>query len=861
MMHFVWRALAGTLLMLLLAACVTTPPETPTLPRLALAAKLLETGEANRALDAVNHVLEAPEDLAPSTQGAALRLRGEIYFQLQDYARALSDFSSAIELDRDDYLAVHRRWAASLMADPGGKNRKRVEHEIAMYIEAPDSESQRLLVAFLGYTYLWDRDNSSTVLQRLLKQPPDPALDPLLPDLIVDTMLTTRSPSGRLALAREFVHRYLDHVNLPTVLEMVFDQGAEVRSRMSFAAELAPLRSSNLHVRYYAALNTEAAIETGKLTADTISELVAERAKRNVIDCGARATKRTCEFYRDRLLAGIDVLQGESLIDGNQHGSALTVLKRAVATDATNARAWMFLGRAHAGSGEITQARRALLMSLAIDPELNAAMEALTKLSAPIAKDIDTIRASLASENGAPVFSDITSSAGLSHTPGQRVAWGDFNNDGFDDLLVDGRKLFENRNGQEFVDISKSAGLPGNAQATGGLFVDYDNDGNLDVLVTGPVTVLYRNHNGQLTPAFHFNRGPAAQRRTEAASFGDFNGDGFVDLYLANYEKSGVQRSICDQDQLFINRRGEEFEDQGKLLGIETDVGLCGRGVLWSDLNRDGLSDILVANYRLNRNRMLINRKTVLQDVARVSGMQSQHRGHSIAAVSADFDNDGRPDLYITNLAHPRALHYSERSRLLISHGTKERLRYRERTDHGILFSETNADIAVADVDNDGDVDLFVTAIYPHRYSALYLNNGKGYFSNVSWLSGTQVANGWGAAFSDFDNDGDMDLVVASEDGIRLLRNDFSNYNTLAIRISDPACQPQGVGSRVWLKAGSRTQFREIQAGKGTGTQDSQRLAFGLGEYSGELSVLGINSCGQEYRWHGHSSAKEITIP
>ena len=852
------RLLPGVMLALLVAACASAPESAPSLDA---ASRLLDSGQATRALAAVNDILETDGNLSAPARVAGLHLRGEIQFLLQNYTRAEADFSAAIEIDSDDYYAIHRRWASTLMAEPSEQNRRRVASEITAYTKSPDADIQTLLAGYYGYNYLWDRSNSGKMLQRMLLRTADKTMDQLLPDLVLDQMLGSRSRQERLQFARQFVDRFADHVNLPTVLNIIFDDPEKNDAAVSFASELASKQSGNLYIRYYSAMNRQPAIKTGRPSDEVISELVAARNKGDNPPCTDPGVKQTCEFYRDRLFANIDVLHAKQLIGENRYRDALAELDRAIATDDTNARAWMLKGKALAALGKTPQASHALQMALSLNPELKPAMETLSAIAGSGSGNSETVRVKLVKSGEIPFFTDVTSAVGFGNIKAQRVAWGDFNNDGFDDLLLDGKRLFRNAGGKRFIDISKAVDLPDTPKATGGLFVDYDNDGKLDVLVTAPTSILYRNANGVLKPAFYFNKGRHVQRRTEAASFGDFNGDGFVDLYLANYEKGGVQRSICDQDQLFLNIHGKRFADSSKPFGIETDIGLCGRGVVWSDLNNDGRQDVLVANYRLNRNRLLMNQKTTVRDVAQEAGVQSPLTGHTIAAVSADFDGDTRPDIYLTNLAHPRGLHYSERSRLLINQSSIHELRFRERKESGILFAETNADIAAADVDNDGDLDLFVTAVYPRRYSALYLNNGYGHFENVSWMSGTQVANSWGAAFSDFDNDGDLDLVVASADGIHLFRNETTNHNSLAITVNDRSCQRNGIGMKLWLTAGTDTYYREIQAGKGTGTQDTAKVDFGLGRYEGPVMLRTIDTCGNKYLWSGTDKNKKITIP
>ncbi|MDH3693421.1 MAG: CRTAC1 family protein, partial [Gammaproteobacteria bacterium] len=155
---------------------------------------------------------------------------------------------------------------------------------------------------------------------------------------------------------------------------------------------------------------------------------------------------------------------------------------------------------------------------------------------------------------------------------------------------------------------------------------------------------------------------------------------------------------------------------------------------------------------------------------------------------------------------------------------------------------------ALADIDNDGYLDLFITSVYKGRASNLYRNDGDGKFTNISWLSSTQVDNGWGAAFSDMDNDGDMDLAVAHHDGLTLLRNNGNTNNWLQVDVRSKKCNRFGVGSRVEISYDGESQIREVTAGRGTGSQDSLTAHFGLGDYQGPVKIKLEDLCGGKAR-------------
>jgi len=162
----------------------------------------------------------------------------------------------------------------------------------------------------------------------------------------------------------------------------------------------------------------------------------------------------------------------------------------------------------------------------------------------------------------------------------------------------------------------------------------------------------------------------------------------------------------------------------------------------------------------------------------------------------------------------------------------------------GITFEETNADPALADVDNDGDLDLYITSVYKGRNAHLYLNDGNGLFTDVTWKSGTRVQNASGGAFADFNHDGFEDLVVAGKEGMKLFHNNGNQNHWIKVRVMDYKCNRFGIGSLVSIRYGDQQQTREISAGRGAGNQDATELVFGLASYSGPVEINVRSLCG-----------------
>ncbi|MFH1422425.1 MAG: FG-GAP-like repeat-containing protein [Planctomycetota bacterium] len=459
------------------------------------------------------------------------------------------------------------------------------------------------------------------------------------------------------------------------------------------------------------------------------------------------------------------------------------------------------------------------------------------------AKTITGMFSSEIYNSGLLSFTDVSGQAGLSGISGGRVAWGDFNNDGYEDLLVSGCILLLNSAEGIFTNVTQNVGLP--SGSAGGLWGDYDNDGYPDIFAYRhwDPNRLFKNEDGvSLTevtiPAFE-----NCQYPSEAAVWVDIDADSYLDIYIANYE---VDLSEPTPDFLFHNENGADFSDWTQAAGITPETDMCGRGVNCGDFDNDGDVDIFVSNYRLNPDFLWVNDGAGhFTDKAAEKGVAgdpdtSGYYGHTIGSAFGDYDNDGDLDLLCGSLAHPGFIQFSDITKLYRNNGQSGNYRFVDVTSmSGIQYEETHSSVAWADFDNDGYLDFYITSIYEGRMSFLYRNNRNGTFTDVTGITGTAVDGGWGCAWADYDNDGDLDLVTSSSSGIHLFKNNCDARNWVKVELEGVTTNKLAFGTRVKVERlpGGHPQIREVDGGSGTGCQNSRVLHFGLGNYSGNVKV------------------------
>ncbi len=797
---------------------------------------------------------------------AAMRDLARVYDHWRRFDSAAVWWARSLELDSVCDSAVVGRWQALYRRDEKDSvrlaaTRQLIVGEARRY--ALGRTARELTLAYDGLA-LADSAAAATVKAELLRLFPD---SPRGYELILSSFYDSLYPvwnndTLKVPLVRRFLDRYptseCRQLFYTTLLGSLFGLGDTAGLRQAAAEMIADDTLDPFRYRYAAALFNRLRF------APSLAEAYARRA----ITLWPNTRKPTNKpqeqweleyppLYGQARIALAEALMAQTRLEeaGSVLADALAQFRWDVNSEWTPAPFHTLLGEIAEQQGRKDEALAQYVAALSVGDSRNywgaRAETGFCRIRPATGQEQLEFGRSRLGYRGS-VFTDVTELVGLAGRRESRVAWGDYDNDGYQDLLLSGSRLFWNDSGRRFVDVTDSVGL-GRANGRGGLFADFNNDGLLDLYVAGAAggARFYKNEHGIFADLSDRAGGPDNDYPTEGAGWADFDNDGWVDLYCANYE-NWQDRSYYP-DKLYQNRRGY-LADVTEQAGIVPPFGehLAGRGVNWGDYDDDGWQDCYVSNYRLTQNLLWHNnRDSTFTNLAGQLGVAGEEvdgaYGHTIGSAWADFDNDGDLDLFAANLAHPRYIEFSNRSQLYQNRGPRAVPRFADcRVAAGIRYEETHSDPAWADVDKDGDLDLYITSIYEGRRSFLYENqllpglakSAVPRFEDITWLSGTRVLNGWGCAFADFDNDGDQDLVVGSGSGVRLFRNDTRNSNHwLKVKVIGRQANRAGIGCRVTVTQGRHSQIREVEGGKGTTSQNSLIQHFGLGSSARTVTV------------------------
>jgi len=466
----------------------------------------------------------------------------------------------------------------------------------------------------------------------------------------------------------------------------------------------------------------------------------------------------------------------------------------------------------------------------------------------------------------------------LVETMGSGALFFDYDNDGWIDLfLVDGgsiadnavsararHRLFRNAGKGVFKDATESSGIRHQEYGMGACAGDVDNDGRIDLYITnyGP-NVLYRNGgNGVFTDVTRA-AGVGLAGWSTSCAFLDIDGDGDLDLFVTNYlDAPKTNNRFCGDPQrrirvychplvypavanvLYRNDGKGAFTDVSAETGLNKYLG-NGLGVAVGDYDDDGRPDVFVANDSVPNFLFHNEGGGRFSEIGLLAGVAVARDGKPRAGMGtefADYNGDGRLDLVVTN-------HEFETTSLF-------------RNDGGSSFVDTTLDAGISsatlpfvgfgvgffDFDNDADLDLSIvnghvidnTALFragsTHaQRKLLFLNTNGRRFAEISQQSGSGFAkDGVGRTLigGDIDNDGDIDLVVTNNGGAaEILRNTGGNArNAIEIRVVGTRSNRDGLGARLTITAGDRTQVREIKSGSSYLGQNDLRAHVGLGE-------------------------------
>jgi len=526
-------------------------------------------------------------------------------------------------------------------------------------------------------------------------------------------------------------------------------------------------------------------------------------------------------------------------------------------------RYFIFLGIASLVAGQMALAAQATPAS-STAPAAQEAAEANTQAS--------VIRFEDASDKAHVDFTHSFGSAQLGSLlegTGAGCVWFDYNNDGLPDLyVVNGRPLddsmhphplkvkpdplphnhlYRNDGNGHFTDVTEQAGLAPDLYSVGVTAADYDNDGYVDLLVTGyGRAILYHNDgNGHFTDVTA-KAGIKVDGWSISSTWLDYDRDGCVDLFVGRYVKFDPKyRAFYGADnypgpldyegqtnRLYHNNCDGTFTDVTDKSGIGAYVGRT-MGVTAADFDGDGWDDIYVANDRTENFLFHNKHDGTFEEIGNDSGTAFGQNGESTSAmgpVFADLEGNGKLDLWVTDGRYNRML--SNTGKLSFDDiGAR----------NGV--SQANAQYVswgsgIYDFDNDGHLDILIfhgglIFLIPQEHT-LFRGLGDGRFEDVSREAGAVINKrsvARGACFGDYDNDGKMDafLVNLGAKGTLLHNVSTNTGHWVAIKLKGTKSNRDGIGARVDLYAGGKHYLEERVAESGYLSQNDDRLHFGLG--------------------------------
>ncbi len=449
------------------------------------------------------------------------------------------------------------------------------------------------------------------------------------------------------------------------------------------------------------------------------------------------------------------------------------------------------------------------------------------------------------------------------------AAWLDYDGDGFLDLYITNTReaknaLFRNNGDGTFTNVAEEAGVTSETGNTAVVAGDIDNDGCTDLLMSGDGGFIgdepsgfkvYRNGcDGAFTDVTEsIGLDALSDSYSWAIVLADIDNDGALDLFVGGPPGPGFD--FGPPNRLFLNGGDGVFTDISASAGVIDDLPTCGVG--FNDYDEDGFIDIFLATcvwldarFRLLRN----NGDLTFSDVSFESGLSLSieglpgHAEHDfrIGVAFADYDSDGDLDILSRNFGANGWVFENT------GDGTYDAVGY-EGTFDEIEYPASWA-FGVADFDNDGGEDIFYSGNFPvesfdwpGNAGLLLLNRGDGSFRKFPSGFGLEELFTTGAAIGDYDNDGFADIAVVTSKSRGqggepvLLHNRGGGNSWISVRLIGTASNRDGIGARVWAKAGGTVVVKSTHAGSGFLSTNSPWLTFGLGSHEGPVDI--------EVRW------------
>ncbi len=464
------------------------------------------------------------------------------------------------------------------------------------------------------------------------------------------------------------------------------------------------------------------------------------------------------------------------------------------------------------------------------------------------------------------------------------VAFFDYDNDGLLDIYIISSYtvadalanrprphavLYHNRGDGTFEDVAEKAGVADPGWAQGVSVADYDNDGFDDLYVTcfGPNKLYHNRGNGTFEDVTE-KAGVGDPRYSMGSAWGDYDRDGYLDLFVANYVDFKLddlpefgKGKLCQYrgvpvqcgprgmpgagDALFHNNGDGTFTDVSKKAKVDDPSGNYGLSATWTDFDDDGWPDLIVANdatpnyaYRNNHDGTFTEEGMLLGMALDENGKEHANMGISLG----DYDRDGRLDLIFTNFSDEYNMIFHKNA-----DGTFTDVSRQTKT-ADVCMPFVGWGVKFFDFDNDGWLDLFIANghVYPqvegaypggmYRQRKLFFKNMRdGTFAEIAAQVGKALMEpraGRGAAFGDYDEDGDIDIIVNQLDGPpMLLRNEGGSQagHWISLKLVGTKSNRNAVGAKAKLKVGDMTMVDEVRSSDSYLSHSDWRLHFGLG--------------------------------